>query len=141
MKKLIILAVACTSVAACHAQKISEKEVPALVRTQFGKKFPEAKSVSWEKEKNNYEASFRLKATEYSVLIDPAGSIQETEEEIRIAALPPAAITYISKHYPGTTIKEAAKITDLNGRVTYEAEVKGKDIIFDESGKFLKEEN
>lgn len=136
-----MLAVACTGVAAAHAQKIMEKEVPALVRTQFAQKFPKAKSISWEKEKSNYEASFKLKETEYSVLIDQAGSILETEEKIGISGLPQQIIAYISTHYPGTTIKEAAKISGLNGAVMYEVEVNGKDLIFSRYGKFLKEEN
>ncbi len=36
-------------------------------------------------------------------------------------------------------MKEAAKITDAHGVVTYEAEVKGMDLLFDSAGKFLKE--
>jgi hypothetical protein len=59
--------------------------------------------------------------------------------EIKIDELPANAKAYVAKHYAGQKIKEAAKITDSKGVVTYEAEVKGKDLIFDNTGKFLKE--
>jgi hypothetical protein len=37
-------------------------------------------------------------------------------------------------------VKEAAKITQADGAIMYEAEVNGKDLIFDASGKFVKQE-
>ena len=39
----------------------------------------------------------------------------------------------------GKNIKEGAKITKADGTVNYEAEVNGTDVIFDASGKFIKE--
>lgn len=77
--------------------------------------------------------------TDYSVLIDASGNILETEVEIKIDELPASAKAYAAQHYAGQKIKEAAKITDSKGAVTYEIEVKGKDLIFDNTGKFLKE--
>jgi hypothetical protein len=44
----------------------------------------------------------------------------------------------VKNHEGGATIKEAARITDANGKTTYEAEVRGKDLIFDEKGNYLK---
>ncbi|MBC7865300.1 MAG: hypothetical protein IAF38_20155, partial [Bacteroidia bacterium] len=37
-------------------------------------------------------------------------------------------------------VKEAAKITDAKGVVTYEAEIDNADYIFDSTGNFLKKE-
>lgn len=139
MKKLAFLLAAIAIASFANAQKIQEKEVPALVKTGLQKQFPEAKKVKWEKEKDNYEAGFKMKETGYSVLINPSGSIIETETEISINSLSASVKDYVATHYPGQKIKEAAKITDANGVVTYEAEVDGKDLIFDHSGKFLKE--
>jgi hypothetical protein len=36
-------------------------------------------------------------------------------------------------------VKETAKITKANGEVNYEVGIKGKDVLFDAKGKFLKE--
>lgn len=139
MKKLVFLLVAVASVSFANAQKVSEKEVPAVVKSALQKSHSNAKDLKWEKEKSNYEAGFEVGETDYSVLIDASGKILETEMEIKINKLPANAKAYVAKHYAGQKIKEAAKITDSKGVVTYEAEVKVKDLIFDNSGKFLKE--
>jgi hypothetical protein len=38
-----------------------------------------------------------------------------------------------------SSIENRPKITDAKGSITYEAELKGKDLIFDSKGKFIKE--
>jgi hypothetical protein len=71
--------------------------------------------------------------------MDASANVLETEIEIKPQALPSSVQDYISKNYPGQKIKEAAKITAADGTITYEAEVKGKDLIFDNNGSFVKE--
>jgi len=139
MKSLIFLLAAVASVSLVNAQKVSEKEVPTAVKSSLQKNYPNAKELKWEKENANYEAGFEVGKIDYSLLIDASANIIETEVEISIDALPANAKAYVTKNYQGKKIKEAAKITDAKGVVTYEAEVNGKDLIFDNSGKFLKE--
>ena len=71
------------------------------------------------------------------------GKLMETETEIKVSALPATVSDYIAKNYPGQKIKEASKIMDDKGTLSYEAEIKkGKedlDLIFDQSGNFLRE--
>ena len=140
MKKSVILLAAMFGVSFANAQKVSDKEVPTAVKNILQKNYPNAKEIKWEKEKANYEAEFEVNETDYSLLIDGSGNILETEIEIKVDALPVKAKEYISKNYAGQKIKEAAKITDSKGVVTYEAEVKGKDLIFDGNGNYIKEE-
>ena len=140
MKRTAILLGAMFAVTFANAQKISDKEVPTVVKSTLQKNYPNAKELKWEKEKGNYEAEFEVDETDYSLLIDISGNILETEIEIKIDELPANAKDYVSKNYAGQKIKEAAKITDSKGVVTYEAEVKGKDLIFDSRGNFIKEE-
>lgn len=45
---------------------------------------------------------------------------------------------YVAKHYNAAKMTEAVKITDASGKHMFEAEIKGKDLIFDEKGIFLK---
>lgn len=139
MKRTAILLGAMFAVSFANAQKVSDKEVPTVVKSTLQKNYPNAKELKWEKEKGNYEAGFDLNETDYSLLIDISGNILETEIEIKVDGLPAKAKDYVSKNYPGQKIKEAAKITDSKGVVTYEAEVKGKDLIFDSNGNFIKE--
>jgi opacity protein-like surface antigen len=139
MKKFIFLMVAMAAMSFANAQKVQEKDIPALVKTGLQKQFPNAKNIKWEKEKSNYEAGFKLNGADYSALISTSGNLLETEESITIDKLPAVVKDYVSKNYPGKKIKESAKITDAKGVVTYEAEVNDTDLIFDSSGKFLKQ--
>ena len=122
-----------------HAQKIQEKDVPAEIKSSFTTLFAAAKEVKWEKEKGNYEAEFDLNKTEQSALFDEKGTLLETEVEIELSQLPDGVMEYVKTHYANKTVKEAAKITDTKGTVSYEAEIKGMDLMFDSSGKFIKE--
>ncbi len=143
MKKyllLLTLAAACTINANAQEEKENKKYVkaPAAVSESFKKQFPGV-TAKWEKEDDKYEASFKQNGKEMSALFETNGTMTESEVEIKIAELPAAATSYLKEHYKGVTIKEATKITKANGEVNYEAEVKGKDVLFDTAGKFLKE--
>lgn len=140
MKKIVLLVALSLGVSLGYSQKVKEAEVPAAVKESFVKHYPNTKVEKWEKEGSNFEAEFESNKVETSVLFDAAGNIIETEIEINIAALPKAASEYVSKNMPGKKIKEASKITDAKGKVTYEAEVDNADYIFDANGNFIKKE-
>lgn len=129
---------ACFCHATAFAQKINSDKVPATVLSAFKAKYPEINKVSWEMEKGKYEAGFNLKKVETSVLITPEGEIVETELEIPVSELPKAVAEYVISHNSGAKISEASKIVDAKGNITYEAEVKGKDLVFDANGKFIR---
>jgi len=139
MKKLVLMTVAAMITSLTFAQKMQEKDVPAPVKTAFQKNFPQAKVEKWEKEGDNFEAEFELNKSEQSVLFDAQGIIIETEIEIEISQLPNGVLDYVKTNYKGQSVKEAAKITDTKGTVTYEAEIKGRDLLFDSNGEFIKE--
>jgi hypothetical protein len=54
-----------------------------------------------------------------------------------VTRLPEAVAAYAKTHHPGAKISGAGKATDAQGRTRYEAEVKGKDLRFDEQGGFI----
>ncbi|ANE53719.1 hypothetical protein SY85_24885 [Flavisolibacter tropicus] len=122
-----------------YAQHINADKVPATVKTSFSKAHPGV-TAKWEKEAGNYEVSFKESGNDMSCVIDQQGSILETETDMAVSKLPATITNYIHQHYKGSKIKEAAKIVKANGEINYEAEVGGKDLLFDSSGKFLKEE-
>jgi hypothetical protein len=139
MKKYALMMVAAMITSLTFAQKLKEKDVPTPVKTAFQKNFPQAKVEKWEKEGVNFEAEFELNKTEQSVVFDEQGNLLETEIEIELNQLPKGVLEYVIANYKGQNVKEAAKITDAKGNVTYEAEIKGMDILFDSNGKFIKE--
>ena len=139
MRKLIgsIIASAAVSLIAC-TQKMDAAKVPAPVKESFSRQFPGV-VPKWEKEDGKYEAGFKQDGHEMSSLFEANGTITESEMEITVAELPAMVREYIKTHYNNTAIKEAAKITSVSGTMEYEAAIKGKDIIFDSNGNFIKE--
>ncbi|MBS1664343.1 MAG: PepSY-like domain-containing protein [Bacteroidetes bacterium] len=141
MKRLLVWSMLpfCLIATNAMAQKVKNADVPATVKNALEKKYPDAKDVTWEKEKGNYEANWGGKSKEdNSVIFTPDGSFVEMVVAIPVSSLPPAVATYVKAHYPGSKITEAGKVTDAKGATSYEAEVKGKDLVFDEKGNFVK---
>jgi hypothetical protein len=139
MKKLALMIVAAMITSLSFAQKIQEKDVPASVKASFQKNYPNIKEVKWDKEGEKFEASYDLNKIDNSVLFDAQGNLLETEVEIELNQLPKGVLEYVKANYKGQNVKEAAKITDAKGIVTYEAEIKGMDLLFDNNGKFIKQ--
>ena len=139
MKKIVLMLVTELITSFTYAQKIKDKDVPAAVISAFQKKYLAAKEISWEKENGNYEVNFDLNEIDNSVVYDEKGTVLETEVEIELSQLPAGVLEYVKTNYAGKKVKEAARITDAKGVITYEVEIKGKDLIFDSNGKFIKE--
>ena len=139
MRKVALMVVAATITSQVFAQKLLEADVPTPVKTAFQKNFPQAEVEMWEKEGVNYEVEFKMNKSMQSVLLDAQGSIIETEIEIEISQLPNGVLDYIKVNYKRQSVREAAKVTDTKGTVTYEAEIKGMDLLFDSNCKFIKE--
>ncbi|MBL7872852.1 MAG: PepSY-like domain-containing protein [Cyclobacteriaceae bacterium] len=139
MKKLTLVLALVMVTGFMMAQKIQSKDVPEAVKASFQKEFPGAKAAKWDKEESNFEASFDNNKSDQSVVFDAGGNILEIEVEIDSSELPKGVMEYVTSTYPGKKIKEVAKITDAQKIITYEVEVSGMDVIFNEQGKFIKE--
>lgn len=134
MKRILgILLLTGGIVTASNAQKINTAKVPAAVKSSFSKRHPDVK-VNWEIEKANYEAGFTVNGKENSEVYSEKGLLLETEVEINTSELPSGVLAKLK----GMKIAEAAKITKADGTVNYEAEVKGKDLLFDSNGNLIK---
>lgn len=138
MKNSILACLALLFTSFTIAQRVSEKDVPKIVKSTFLISYPDQTNVQWEKEKENYEASFTIGKTSHAMLLDSDGNIIETEEEISVKKLPAKALAYIQKSYKNKKIKEAAIIRDAHGIVTFEAQVTSIDLIFDKQGTYIK---
>ncbi len=145
MKKIIsFVAIMFALSSATFAQENEGHEkikVPSAVQTALAQKYPEATKIGWEKENGNYEANWGGKSGEdNSVQFTPSGNFIKIVKAIPVSQLPQNVMTYVDQHYKGTKITEAGKVTDAKGNTSYEAEIKGKDVIFDEHGNFVKAE-
>ena len=138
MKKVTLLFFTSAFTSVMFAQQIKESEVPEAVKSAMKKKYSNVKVTKWEKEDGYFEAGFTKDKVKNSVLLDAKGNIKESEFEIAVSNLPKGVAENVKKNHPKATIIGAAKITDSKGVITYEAEIKGKDLFFDENGKFFK---
>ena len=133
---LLIVCIIATGLSA-SAQKLATSKVPDAVKSSFSKKYPGI-TATWEKEGGKYEAGFKKNNHTMSALFEANGTMTESEVGIKVSDLPRAVITYVKEQYKGKTIKEGAQITKADGTINFEAEVDGKDVIFDAKGNFLK---
>jgi len=120
---------------------LSQTNVPAAVHSSFTKLFPGISVKKWDKEEGRYEANFTKEGKQMSAVFDSSGMLEETETVITVGELPALVIPYVKEHYKGFKIEEAAMVLKSNGEKVYEAEIKGKDLLFDAKGNFLKEES
>jgi hypothetical protein len=140
MKKSVMMIALIMFSFASFGQKTKEQNVPQVIKNALHEKFPNATEVKWDKEENNYEASFKNNKVDNSILFNANGKIIETEIAITVSQLPKKALQYLNDNYKNQKVKEAAKIVTEKGTVIYEAEIKGKDLFFDENGNFINKE-
>lgn len=136
MKPIVLLVSVITLTCISCSQKTVS--VPGPVKSGFEKQFPGV-TPKWEKEASMYEANFKTGGKETSAVFDANGKMMESEVEIPMSELPKAVTDYLEQHYKGIKIKETARITTADGKTEYEVAIKGKDLIFDASGNFIKE--
>lgn len=135
MKKILVGLMLCITVGAMAQKSIA----PEAAKAAFAKAYPNATKIKWEKEDGNFEVTFVINGNEISAIYTAKGVLQEVEQEMKASELPAAVTTYMKDHYKGMKVTSGAKITKSDGGVNYEAAVKGKDVIFDANGKFIKE--
>lgn len=140
MKTLLVVLAVALGISQANAQRIKSNEVPDRVKKELEQNF-NVKDADWDKEGENYEASFEQKGSEISVVFGVNGLVLETEYEIDKKELPTAVLEALKRDYKDYKIEEAARI-ESNGILTYEAEVEKAeqtfDLIFDAQGKLLK---
>lgn len=133
MKKILILAIFAFATIEVNAQKMTADKVPSAVKESFAKQYPSVKGAKWDKEKADYEASFKMDGKDMSVVFDVKGMEKEVEMDIKFSELPMPVQTALK----GKKVNEAA-IIKKGGKTFYEAEVGSKDLLFDAEGKSVK---
>ena len=138
MKKLSLLVVL---VLTATLQSFAQ-DAPTKVKDAFNKKFPNAKSVHWDKENaTEWEAEFKMDGKEYSANFGTDGTWKETEYEISEKELPTVVKNTLSKTFKGYDV-ERAEVTETPKYKAYEVEIeKGEttmEVVIDEHGKVLK---
>jgi hypothetical protein len=123
------------------AQKIDQKDVPAVIVNSFQVKFPTAENVHWRLNKENYRVNFDVNNKEHEVILDKRGRFVKQKQDLYLSEIPKVVLQTIRKIVPLFDIEDADKITE-NGITTYDInfEIDNKDHFFriDEKGRLLK---
>ncbi|MDF2453132.1 MAG: hypothetical protein K0S26_2636 [Bacteroidota bacterium] len=141
MKTLYIIIAFAFGLSLANAQISIETKIPSKVREAFTKRYPDVKNEKWAKEGGNYEAEFVVNKTESSAIYDSDGNFIESVVELKASELPKAVIDYVATNLNGKKIKEAGKITDAAGKISYKAEVGREDYIFDSDCSFVRKDD
>lgn len=127
--------------AACQPSK-KETTPSNKIQDAFKKLHPTATVTEWKDESPTWEAKYEDGDAKGAVSFDANGIVTEIELVIAEDLLPnPSSVQeYIKANYPDEKMQRCEKITTADGRVTYEIQIKGKELVFDADGKFIEEE-
>jgi hypothetical protein len=119
---------------------IQDRDVPSSVMSAFNSAYPNTSGVKWKRDGSNYKAMYETSGMDQVVVYDASGNLVKTKSEIETSQLPSKAMEYVSANYNRDTVKEAFRVTDASGIMTYKAEVRGMYLIFDNNGNFVRSE-
>ena len=146
MASALLLLFPCLLAVRIHAQekKISQNELPAVVREAFTRAYPHANirgtSMEVEKGVTYYEIESLDGTQSRDILYRADGTVAEIEEAVAAGSLPGPVKSAVGKEFAGAKIAKAEKVTKGTA-VSYEVHLsqgsKTGSIVVDPSGKIL----
>lgn len=119
--------------------------IPTKVKDAFKTKFPDAKSIKWDKEnETEWEAEFKLKGVSYSANFSTDGEWKETEHKIKFNDLPENIKNTLKTEFDGYEVEEveAVEKPNFNGyNIEVDKDEKTIEIVFDRTGKIVEKKN
>jgi hypothetical protein len=144
MKKLLLII---TLIVAGFTVK-AQKGVPSEVISAFSQKYPDINNdkVYWDREGNNYKASFSMKEKDHEVLFDNKGQWITSEiEDLSFAELPKDVQKKLNEKGYGSDKLKDIEMSETQDETTYKVEVKDSrlkhhNVYLDEDGKIIRED-
>jgi hypothetical protein len=137
------------ALARADEEKLDLDKVPKPVMDAVKAKFPGAKLTGAAKEteggKTIFEVAFTYKGHKYEVECSPDGKFVAIDKEIEAKDLPKAVAKALQEKYPNAKYNVIEEVTKDDKIAEYEidlttADKKSVEVVFDPSGKLLKEE-
>jgi hypothetical protein len=138
-----------TSAARADSEKVEIRDLPAAVTDALKARFPGAKLVSADREKDGdkvtCEVELQYRGTDYNAKVSDRGKLLQVEKDIPVRAVPRVVVAAVLKKYPKCVMKEAGEISVDEKVTSYSvvivtADKKKLEVIFDTAGKFLEED-
>ena len=126
-------------------KKVLMAVVPAPVKEQVQKQYPNAGAIEWDfdNDEDVYEAEFHLNGLEYEVKLYPDGTVSLVKADISLQHLPAPVTAAIARDFPGYALRRARQITArgvLKYRVDCRSEspaVRKVELYYSPDGKLL----
>lgn len=141
MQKITLLLLVITFYS-CNQNLKEQRKVTQIIEEAFKNLHPTAAILKWNDEPPIWEAKYKDGLEKGAVSFNNKAEVVETELVISESQLPNASVIsdYIKVHYSNEKIQGCEKITKQDGTNTYEIQITGKELVFDNTGKFLNEE-
>ena len=124
---LLLANVTAMASAQAHEKKIRRSELPSAVLKTVNEQSKGAAVRGFSREREGgwtyYEVHLTVNGHSRDVLMDPNGKVVEVEEEVSLAALPPAVRSALQEKAGTRTIRKVESITKADKLVAYEAQV------------------
>jgi Protein of unknown function (DUF2874). len=108
----------CLTLAATAQEKVSEKDVPAAIKSAFKSEFPQAKTADWKKKEGKYKATFEVNGINQMASFGADGKLIAKGMRIRQSEIPTPVSTAVKGAYADRTIDHVYRI-DKNGAAHY----------------------
>lgn len=94
------------SIQVAAAHEISEREVPAAVKSSLEQHWPKANVYEWKYDRDDreYEADFRVGALRGEANWDEAGQLLKSKIDVEPQDIPKAVVDAVMRDYPGAQI-------------------------------------
>ncbi len=126
--RIIILFI--ITVNSSFGQKISEKDVPAIIKHNLDSLYLGSKADKWEKHGTDYNAWLVYKEIKKEIIFLQDGSVWSTKTGIPINELPASIREDIKNNYPDKEIINPSVYIRKEGIHSYSVEINGEEIFF-----------
>ncbi|MFN8390756.1 MAG: hypothetical protein U0136_10735 [Bdellovibrionota bacterium] len=122
----------------CRAQRLHAEDVPSALEETFTVMYPDFQLLFWEKQGDNYSATFKSGKARGSMLFDYNANLLETESEIPVEDLPKAVSAAAQKQLQEQKIVGAGKIVDSHDRTIFKVKSDTTGFVVDRQGNILR---
>ncbi|MBX2922658.1 MAG: PepSY-like domain-containing protein [Chitinophagaceae bacterium] len=144
MKKVLFLILVIVA-GSTYTSNAQIRKIPAEVTNAFSEKYADAKNVEWKDKLSNFVAAFELDGNKYEARFNKKGEWLNTENELDIDDLTDNVKEGLGKSkYADWEIKSLHRIELPEDKIQYrvhvaKTSVQQKNLLFNESGKLLKD--